>query len=189
MTKANEVARLKLKEVKSIHSSAVRTARVLKDKEKQIQNLFEKLEAINKEGNDILRKYRNESRSIREKLKRAETFYTEEFIPLQRHVKDRRSGIKKALAESESFRKDLERRKSRIQDVHTEFRKSFKSLQRTRVSIKSIEKNAIKDRKATDRTIAIITKRSVEAQKLVSKMNNNLKQTQSLHLKISKIWT
>ncbi len=182
-----EKAMQQLDEIKSIYSEAQRTSQNLSKKDKQIKSLIDQLNKIQTDANFVLKKYRREQRLISQKLERAETFYKESFLPLREKILNRKTGLKKALAEADTFRKDLEERKKRIKEVNTEFRATIQSIRKISASIKSIEAKARNNEELISIGLDNININVDKAKDLLSLMKSKLEETQLSHSEIDKI--
>jgi hypothetical protein len=187
MTKRIDVAQQKLSEIKTIHTEARSVGRNINNKKKQIQSLLDQSDDFILQRKNILQEYRAEQRKINKTLKAAETFYTEYFQPLQSKISDKKTGLKKALSEADSFRNELIRRKERIVEVNSEFQSTLRQLRSKAISIKRIEKTAFDHEKSIDSVLKKTSKNLTITENHVTSMRDNLKTSKDLHREIESI--
>lgn len=187
MATNSELDRQRLSEIKSIFSDAKQTGRKLSKKQSEIEDIIHNLDIFRSDVASIIKEYRTEKKKISQKLERIRTFYTNHFQPLQSKINDKSSGLKKTLSEANKFCNELDRKKTRLAEVNSEFNSILKTIRKKTKSINSIDKTALKHKKSIEDSLNEILKYSSDAKMFVSSMQSNLKEIKTSHLEIDEI--
>lgn len=173
--------------IKNKNDEVNRLASKIRKKDRQINTIFKNLEEFKANAETILSEYSKEKRKVKQKLKKAESFYEEWYLPVRKKLMDRGTGLKKTLRDNTKIATDIKLKNEQLKQVHSEYKRNIIAIRSTLRSIRKIEENSIASQTNISKQKKIIENHISDSQGILDNIQKNYEDVKRLNIDISKI--